>query len=93
MIGTLSVEEHNRYFTKMYNHLKHINQNLSTIAILNIIKYKVIFEQEQENIIHNLNIENIYDLPMVKDFNVWFAKHKVQSENENIFTLTIPEGY
>ena len=81
MIGNFSFEEHDRYFTKMYNHLKCINQNLDITTIINIIKYKVILEQEQENIMHNLNIKNIYDTPMVKDFEIWSAKYNVQSED------------
>ena len=83
MIGNLSFEEHDRYFTKMYNHLKRINQNLDITTIINIIKYKVILEQEQENIMHNLNIKNIYDTPMVKDFEIWFAKYNWDENEED----------
>ena len=82
MIGNLSFEEHDRYFTRMYNHLRFIDRTLDITTIINIIKCKVILEQEQENIMHNLNIKNIHDTPMVKDFKIWSAKYEVQCEEE-----------
>ena len=83
MIGNFSFEEHDRYFTRMYNHLRFIDRSLDITTIINIIKCKVILEQEQENIMHNLNIKNISDTPMVKDFKIWSAKYEVQSEEES----------
>ena len=82
MIGNFSFEEHDRYFTRMYNHLRFIDRSLDITTIINIIKCKVILEQEQENIMHNLNIKNIFDTPMIKDFKIWSAKYEVQSEEE-----------
>ena len=82
MIGNFSFEEHDRYFTRMYNHLRHIDRNLDITTMINIIKCKVILEQERENIKHNLNIKNIHDTPMVKDFKIWSAKYEVQSEED-----------
>ena len=86
MIGNLSFEEHDRYFTKMYNHLKRINQNLDITTIINVIKYKVILEQEQENIMHNLNIKNVYDTPMVKDFEIWSAKYNWDEDEDELYS-------
>ena len=83
MIGNFSFEEHDRYFTRMYNHLKFIYRTLDDVTIINIIKSKVILEQEQENIMHNLNIKNISDTPMVKDFKIWSTKYEVQSSEED----------
>ena len=82
MIGNFSFEEHDRYFTRMYNHLRFIDRSLDITTIINIIKCKVILEQEQENIMHNLNIKNIFGTPMIKDFKIWSAKYEVQSEEE-----------
>ena len=82
MIGNFSFEEHDRYFTRMYNHLRFIDRTLDITTIINIIKCKVILEQEQENIMHNLNIKNIFDTPMIKDFKIWSAKYEAQSEDE-----------
>ena len=82
MIGNFSFEEHDRYFTRMYNHLRFIDRTLDITTIINIIKCKVILEQELENTMHNLNIKNIHDTPMVKDFKIWSAKYEVQSEEE-----------
>ena len=70
-------------FTRMYDHLRHIDRNLDITTIINIIKCKVILEQERENIMHNLNIKNIHDTPMVKDFKIWSSKYEVQSEDED----------
>ena len=87
MIGNLSFEEHDRYFTRMYNHLRHINRNLDINTMINIIKCRVILEQERENIMHNLNIKNIHDTPMVKDFKIWSSKYEIptQAQNEEEF--------
>ena len=74
MIGNFSFEEHDRYFTRMYNHLRFIDRSLDITTIINIIKCKVILEQEQENIMHNLNIKNIFDTPMIKDFKIWSSQ-------------------
>ena len=82
MIGNFSFEEHDRYFTRMYNHLRFIDRSLDITTIINIIKCKVILEQEQENIMHNLNIKNISNTPMIKDFKIWFSKYDLQSEDE-----------
>ena len=79
MIGNFSFEEHDRYFTRMYNHLKFIDRSLDDATIINVIKSKVMIEQELENIKYNLNIKNISDTPMVKDFKIWSAKYDVQS--------------
>ena len=82
MIGNFSFEEHDRYFTRMYNHLRFIDRTLDDTTIINVIKSKVMIEQELENIKYNLNIKNISDTPMVKDFKIWSAKYEVQSEDE-----------
>ena len=81
MIGNLSFEEHDRYFTKMYNCLKYTNRNWDLFTILKAIKCKVILDQERENIKHNLNIKNVCDTPMVKDFEIW--SDWVRSQNED----------
>ena len=83
MIGNFSFEEHDRYFTRMYNHLTFIDRSLDITTIINIIKCKVILEQEQENIMHNLNIKNISDTPMIKDFKIWSAKYEEESEAQS----------
>ena len=83
MIGNFSFEEHDRYFTRMYNHLKSIDRNLDITTIINIIKCKVILEQERENAMHNLNIKNISNTPMIKDFKIWSSKYDLQSEEES----------
>ena len=83
MIGNLSFEEHVRYFTRMYNHLKSIDQYLDDVTIINTIKSKVMIEQEWENITHNLNIKNIHDTTMVKDFEIWSSKFEAQSEEDD----------
>ena len=83
MIGNFSFEEHDRYFTRMYNHLRFIDRSLDITTIINIIKCKVILEQEQENIMHNLNIKNISNTPMIKDFKIWSSKYDLHSEDEN----------
>ena len=82
MIGNFSFEEHDRYFTRMYNHLRFIDRTLDITTIINIIKCKVILEQEQENIKYNLNIKNISDTPMVKDFKIWSSKYDLNSGDE-----------
>ena len=81
MIGNLSFEEHVKYFNGMYDHLKSINRNLDDATIINTIKSKVMIEQKVENTMHNLNIKNIHDTPMAKDFKIWSSKYKVQSED------------
>ena len=83
MIGNFSFEEHDRYFTRMYNHLKFIDRTLDDATIINVIKSKVMIEQELENIMYNLNIKNISDTPMVKDFKIWSTKYDLYSEDEN----------
>ena len=87
MIGNFSFEEHDRYFTRMYNHLKFIDRTLDDATIINVIKSKVMIEQELENIMYNLNIKNISDTPIVKDFKIWSTKYdlysEAQSEDEN----------
>ena len=82
MIGNFSFEEHVKYFNGMYNHLKSIDRSLDDATIINVIKSKVMIEQELENIMHNLNIKNISDTPMVKDFKIWSAKYEVQSNED-----------
>ena len=83
MIGNFSFEEHVRYFTKMYDLLKSIDQDLDDATIINFIKSKVMIEQVQENTMHNINIKNIHNTPMVKDFKIWIAKYETQSEDED----------
>ena len=84
MIGNFSFEEHDRYFTRMYNHLKFIDRTLDDATIINVIKSKVMIEQELENIMYNLNIKNISNTPKVKDFKIWSAKYdSYDSEDEN----------
>ena len=83
MIGNFSFEEHDRYFTRMYNHLKFIDRTLDDATIINVIKSKVMIEQELENIKYNLNIKNIFDTPMVKDFKIWSSKYDLYSEDDN----------
>ena len=83
MIGNFSFEEHDRYFTRMYSHLRSIDRFLDIATIINIIKCKVILEQEQENIMHNLNIKNISNTPMVKDFKIWSSKYDLNSEAQS----------
>ena len=79
MIGNFSFEEHDRYFTRMYNHLKFIDRTLDDAIIINVIKSKVMIEQELENIMYNLNIKNISDTPIVKDFKIWSTKYDLYS--------------
>ena len=86
MIGNLSFEEHDRYFTKMYNCLKHAGQNWDLFTILEAIECKVILDQKRENIKHNLNIKDVCDTPMVKDFETWsdwLCLRNIDSQNEN----------
>ena len=83
MIGNFSFEEHDRYFTRMYNHLRFIDRTLDIATIINIIKCKVILEQERENIMHNLNIKNISNTPMIKDFKIWSSKYDLHSEAQS----------
>ena len=83
MIGNFSFNEHLNYFSGMYDHLRSIDYNLDNTTIINIIKCKVILEQERENIMHNLNIKNIHDTPMVKDFKTWCDLIDLPSEEED----------
>ena len=83
MIGNLSFEEHVKYFNGMYDHLKSIDRNLDDATIINTIKSKVMIEQELENTMHNLNIKNIHNTPMVKDFKIWSSKYDLQSGEES----------
>ena len=81
MIGNFSFEEHVKYFNGMYNHLRSIDRSLDDATIINVIKSKVMIEQERENM-HNLNIKNIFDTPMIKDFKIWSSKYNLNSEDE-----------
>ena len=71
MIGNLSFEEHVRHFTEMYNHLKSNNQHLDVETIVETIRSKVMIVQEWENITYNLNIKDVHNTAMVKDFKKW----------------------
>ena len=82
MIGNFSFEEHVKYFNGMYNHLKSIDETMDDTTIINVIKSKVMIEQEQENIKYNLNIKNISNTPMVKDFKIWSSKYDLNSGDE-----------
>ena len=83
MIGNLSFEEHVRHFTEMYNHLKSVNQHLDDETIINTIYSKVMIVQEWENVVYNLNIENVYDTAMVKDFEKWLNQFYLHNNNGN----------
>ena len=83
MIGNLSFEEHVRHFTEMYNHLKSVNQHLDDETIINTIYSKVMIVQEWENVAYNLNIENVYDTAMVKDFEKWLNQFHLHNNGNN----------
>ena len=82
MIGNLSFEEHVRHFTEMYNHLKSVNQHLDEETIINTIYSKVMIVQEWENVAYNLNIEDVYDTAIVKDFEKWLNQFQFHSNND-----------
>ena len=71
MIGNLSFEEHVRHFNDMYNYLKSKYQHLDDVTAVETIRSKVMIIQEWENITYNLNIKNIHDTRMTKDFEIW----------------------
>ena len=71
MIGNLSFEEHIRHFTEMYNYLKSKYRHLDDVTAVETIRSKVMIIQEWENITYNLNIKNIHDTRMTKNFEIW----------------------
>ena len=86
MIGNLSFEEHVRHFTEMYNYLKSVNQHLDVETIVETIRSKVMIVQEWENITYNLNIKDVHNTAMVKDFKKWsnrFYLHDNENEYED----------
>ena len=86
MIGNLSFEEHVRHFNDMYNHLKSKYQHLDVETIVETIRSKVMIVQEWENITHNLNIKDIHDTAMVKDFEKWtkqfYSHSNIEDDND-----------
>ena len=83
MIGNLSFEEHVRHFTEMYNHLKSVNQHLDVETIVETIRSKVMIVQEWENITYNLNIKDVHNTAMVKDFKKWTKRFYLYGNIEN----------
>ena len=87
MIGNLSFEEHVRHFNDMYNYLKSKYQHLDVETIVETIRSKVMIVQEWENITHNLNIKDIHNTAMVKDFKKWtkqFYSHSNIEDDDDV---------
>ena len=76
MIGNESYEECVKYFTEMFEHLENAGQNWDLSTMLNAIKHKIILDQKRKN------IKNVYNTPMVTNFEIWFDC--VNSTGENL---------
>ena len=83
MIGNLSYEEHVRHFNDMYNYLKSKYKHLDVETIVETIRSKVMIVQEWENITYNLNIKDVHDTAMIKDFEKWTKRFYLYSNIEN----------
>ena len=88
MIGNLSYEEHVRHFNDMYNHLKSKYQHLDVETIVETIRSKVMIVQEWENITYNLNIKDVHDTAMIKDFEKWTKRFYLYNNIDESGDLT-----
>ena len=82
MIGNKSYEEHVKYFTNMFDCLKTVDQGWNFSTILKAIECKVILDQKRENLTHNLNIKNVHDTAMVKDFKKWSDQFRLHGDSD-----------
>ena len=71
MIENFGFKEHIKRFTEMFNHLRNTNENLDVTTAVETVKSKVMIEQLWEAVTHNLNVEDVNNAPMLKDFEIW----------------------